>query len=130
MRENTSSTRCEKEPSFCRPDVRRIGNPFLVGDLSMKVALEQIGSHLCPFLTFRRDRRMAWTLRKKLLFSHQTSHAEASHNEFPVHPTRHGHLDSHTRADWPGKRFSRGYASGTSSRLCCTSEHVCTKHSI
>src|SRR5712692_6532199 len=44
---------CKKEPSFSRPDVRRICHPFLVGGVSTKVTLEKVRSHLCHLLTFR-----------------------------------------------------------------------------
>src|SRR5690242_19209795 len=64
----------KKEPAFCRPNVRGIGYPFGVGLLGMEVALEQIGSHLCAFLTFCRDRAMTWTFGEEPLFSHETSH--------------------------------------------------------
>lgn len=38
-----------------------------------EVALEQIRSHLCPWLTLCGHRAMTWTVREESLFSHQTS---------------------------------------------------------
>jgi len=38
-----------------------------------EVALGQIRSHLCPWLTLCGHRAMTWTVREESLFSHQTS---------------------------------------------------------
>src|SRR5260370_21134492 len=62
----------KKEPAFCCPNVGRICYPFFIGLIGAEVALEQVGSHLCVWLTMRRHGAMTWTFCKKSLFAHQT----------------------------------------------------------
>src|SRR6266699_2375850 len=61
-RENRSST------------TARYSHPSGVGLSGTEVPLEQVGSHLCPWLTLCGHRAMTWTSREESLFSHQTGH--------------------------------------------------------
>jgi hypothetical protein len=65
---------CQVQPSLCGPNVGCISHPFGVGFIGTEVALEQIGSHLGAFLTFRGHGAMTGSSCEEPLLSHETSH--------------------------------------------------------
>lgn len=65
------------EPAFRRPNVRCIRHPFRVRRISMKVALQQIGSYLGVWIAVRCDGAMARSAGSQSLLTHQTSDALA-----------------------------------------------------
>src|SRR5947209_8277049 len=73
-RENRSSTTAR----YSHPTARQMevvsATHLVLGSSATLVALEQIGSHLCPWLILRGNRAMTWTLCEEPLFSHETSH--------------------------------------------------------
>jgi len=83
-----------------------------IGPIGTEVALEQIGSHLRPWLTMCGHRAMTWMVREKPMFSHQTSHPDAARNGCPVHGVPHAHVGCHTRSDWPAKPSSHSQQVG------------------